>query len=508
MAARGWSTLIVSGLSRRSAACRRAWEPARPLGRARDGAHGDHARQTAATVVVVSLRLPLTARLSLRRPASSAGASGWSARSATCSGLEPPTACRTRGPGSTTTAGPYASRLGRRHPTRCRTVPYLRFSRRKAKACTGYRSAPCMPASSSPDISASPPMAKPWSGSEERLGYVHKGIEALMAGARPRPARRQLAGRTSGDSTVAYAYAFSRAVGSGARRRSPCAGRAGCGADGRAGAAGQPSRRYRRDLQRRGLRADARPLRRAARTGAALAADAAFGHRLMTRQHRARRRCRRSRPGGRKRSGLRSGDGIRQSFRHLVELYDNTASLQDRTVGTGSAQAHARPAIWLPAAMSAAPRPRSSTRAAMLAPIRPMTSSSSTYPFLQRGRRQCARLDPHPRGRAEPVPDRARSWTGCRKVRRARAKFPKRRRGEGMAIVEGFRGDVLSGFGSTQRPDRTLPSARSVLVSVAAAGGRDREQHRRRLSRSATSRSTAPIRPRSFKEGRDAQAPV
>ena len=46
---------------------------------------------------------------------------------------------------------------------------------------------------------------------EQRLGYVHKGIESLMAGASLEKAAR-LAGRTSGDSTVAYALAFARAV--------------------------------------------------------------------------------------------------------------------------------------------------------------------------------------------------------------------------------------------------------------------------------------------------------
>src|SRR5205809_5860098 len=46
---------------------------------------------------------------------------------------------------------------------------------------------------------------------EQRLGYVHKGIEALMAGATVDTAAR-LAGRTSGDSTVAYALAFAHAV--------------------------------------------------------------------------------------------------------------------------------------------------------------------------------------------------------------------------------------------------------------------------------------------------------
>jgi Ni,Fe-hydrogenase III large subunit len=46
---------------------------------------------------------------------------------------------------------------------------------------------------------------------EERLGYVHKGTEQLMAGA-PLDRGARLAGRVSGDSTVAYALAFARAV--------------------------------------------------------------------------------------------------------------------------------------------------------------------------------------------------------------------------------------------------------------------------------------------------------
>lgn len=46
---------------------------------------------------------------------------------------------------------------------------------------------------------------------EERLGYVHKGIEALLVGAEPARAAR-LVGRVSGDSTVAYQLAFARAV--------------------------------------------------------------------------------------------------------------------------------------------------------------------------------------------------------------------------------------------------------------------------------------------------------
>src|SRR5262249_18296176 len=46
---------------------------------------------------------------------------------------------------------------------------------------------------------------------EQRLGYVHKGIEGLMAGS-ALDAAAKLAARTSGDSTVAYGFAFARAV--------------------------------------------------------------------------------------------------------------------------------------------------------------------------------------------------------------------------------------------------------------------------------------------------------
>ena len=46
---------------------------------------------------------------------------------------------------------------------------------------------------------------------EERLGYVHKGIDSLMTGA-PIAHAAKLAARTSGDSTVAYSIAFAHAV--------------------------------------------------------------------------------------------------------------------------------------------------------------------------------------------------------------------------------------------------------------------------------------------------------
>ena len=62
---------------------------------------------------------------------------------------------------------------------------------------------------------------------EERLGYVHKGIEGLMAGASLERAA-QLAGRISGDSTVAYAYAFSQAAEAALDLAVPDRARSGC----------------------------------------------------------------------------------------------------------------------------------------------------------------------------------------------------------------------------------------------------------------------------------------
>src|SRR5690606_2577914 len=46
---------------------------------------------------------------------------------------------------------------------------------------------------------------------EQRLGYVHRGMERLLMGADLSRGAR-LIGRTSGDSTVAYAWAFARAA--------------------------------------------------------------------------------------------------------------------------------------------------------------------------------------------------------------------------------------------------------------------------------------------------------
>ena len=63
---------------------------------------------------------------------------------------------------------------------------------------------------------------------EQRLGYTHKGIEGLMRGASVERGA-ELAGRVSGDSTVAYAYAFSRAAEAALQLAVPDRERSGCG---------------------------------------------------------------------------------------------------------------------------------------------------------------------------------------------------------------------------------------------------------------------------------------
>jgi Ni,Fe-hydrogenase III large subunit/Ni,Fe-hydrogenase III component G len=170
---------------------------------------------------------------------------------------------------------------------------------------------------------------------EQRLGYVHKGIESLMAGASIEKASR-LAGRTSGDSTVAYALAFANAVEAAAEVQVP--------------ARAVFLRALMAELERLAnhfgdigaICNDASFVLMHAQTGilrerCLRAAEVCFGHRLM---------MDRIVPGGLARDIAPDGQaqlraliaGIRKVFPQLVELYDNTASLQDRTVSTGFVQ--------------------------------------------------------------------------------------------------------------------------------------------------------------------------
>ncbi len=167
---------------------------------------------------------------------------------------------------------------------------------------------------------------------EERLGYTHKGVEALLAGAPVADAAR-IAGRVSGDSTVAYALAFARAT------------------EAAAGIAVPP-----RAIWLRALAAELERVANHLGDVGAICNDAAFAlmlaHCAVLREQvlRASLTCFGHRlmmdavvPGGMA-SDLPAyapallldlvGE-LERRFRVLVRVYDGTISLQDRTVGTG-----------------------------------------------------------------------------------------------------------------------------------------------------------------------------
>ena len=167
---------------------------------------------------------------------------------------------------------------------------------------------------------------------EQRLGFAHKGTESLLAGA-DLARGAKLAGRVSGDSTVAYAWAFALACESAADLRPPP-----------------------RALYLRALMAELERLANHLGDVGAICNDAAFamlniqfgilrervlriadlcfGHRLM---------MDRVIPGGvavdLSEGGAVAIEALRAEIAarlpFLTDLYDRTASLQDRTVGTG-----------------------------------------------------------------------------------------------------------------------------------------------------------------------------
>jgi Ni,Fe-hydrogenase III large subunit len=167
---------------------------------------------------------------------------------------------------------------------------------------------------------------------EQRLGYVHKGIDHLLHGATLQQASR-FACRTSGDSAVAYAYAFARAVETALGIEPP------------------PRAQW-----LRGVMAELERIANHLGDFGAICNDASFSimlaHCGMLRErvlrcaagcfgHRLMMDC--IVPGGVAVDLPANGDvairrlidEIRARFPALVELYDKTASLQDRTVGTG-----------------------------------------------------------------------------------------------------------------------------------------------------------------------------
>jgi Ni,Fe-hydrogenase III large subunit len=271
---------------------------------------------------------------------------------------------------------------------------------------------------------------------EQRLGYVHKGIEGLMAGAELKRATA-LAGRVSGDSAVAYAYAFARAAEAALRIEAP--------------ERAQWLRALMAELERLAnhfgdigavCNDAAYPLLHVhtgvLRERVLRAADACFGHRLM-----------RDRivPGGvaadladdavpRLRTLV---EDLRARFAEIVELYDNTTSLQDRTVATGAV----RPALVRQYAAGgfvgrASGRGFDARRAFGYAPYGAL---GFDVPVLREG------------------DVNARVWIRIREVEQSlslvsqillrmpggpiAANVPQAA-GEGVALIEGFRGDVLA----------------------------------------------------------------
>jgi Ni,Fe-hydrogenase III large subunit len=272
---------------------------------------------------------------------------------------------------------------------------------------------------------------------EERLGYTHKGIEGLMTGASLEQAA-QLAGRVSGDSTVAYAYAFSRAAEAALGLVVPD-----------------------RAVWLRALFAELERLANhlgdigaicndasfslmhahcsVLRESVLRASNAAFGHRLMRDM---------IVPGGVTRDLDEVGKGailttiydISLRFPALVELYDNTASLQDRTVDAGLLKADLVKQYAVGGYIGRASGRTFDARRALAYP--PYDSLNFEIPVLNEG------------------DVNARIWIRIREVEQSLSlidqilnRTPKgplgthaghiREPREGVAIVEGFRGDVM-----------------------------------------------------------------
>jgi Ni,Fe-hydrogenase III large subunit len=272
---------------------------------------------------------------------------------------------------------------------------------------------------------------------EQRLGYAHKGVEGLMLGAGLDRAVR-LAGRVSGDSTVAYAYAFSKATEAALDLVVPD-----------------------RAVFLRALLAELERLANHLGDIGAICNDAsftlihahcsvlrervlrasadAFGHRLLRDL---------IVPGGVTRDLSDEGkkiiratlENIRLRFPPLVELYDNTASLQDRTVGTGVLKPALAKQYAAGGYIGRASGRSFDARRALAYP--PYDGLRFEIPVLHEGdvnARVWIRIREVEQSLCliEQILDRLPEGPlGTQAGHRTEAR-------EGMAIVEGFRGDVL-----------------------------------------------------------------
>ena len=289
---------------------------------------------------------------------------------------------------------------------------------------------------------------------EERLGYVHKGIEGLLRGAAITRGA-QLAGRTSGDSTVAYSLAFASAV------------EDACGI-------APPARAV-------WLRALTGELERLAnhlgdigavcndasfslmhahcgmlRERVLRAADACFGHRLM-RDIIIPGGVARDLPEDRLKHVRDLIHDIERTFPELVELYDNTASLQDRTVGTGVLRSELAKQYGCGGFVGrASGREFDARRSFRYAPYDELQFKIPTRREGDVNARVWIRIDEVYQSLSllKQIIDKLPGTD-------IRAELPTRLNGaqEGLAVVEGFRGDVLVWV----RLDQTLTIERCHL---------------------------------------------
>ena len=167
---------------------------------------------------------------------------------------------------------------------------------------------------------------------EERLGYVHKGVEMLMR-RKPLAQAAKVAARISGDSTVASSFAFARAIESACNAQAPP-----------------------RAQILRGIMAEMERLANHFGDIGSICNDASFSimqahcHVLRERVLRASEQCFGHRlmmdrivPGGLTVDLPQAGvdelhrlfGEIDREFPHLVDVYDTASSMQDRTVRTG-----------------------------------------------------------------------------------------------------------------------------------------------------------------------------
>jgi Ni,Fe-hydrogenase III large subunit len=272
---------------------------------------------------------------------------------------------------------------------------------------------------------------------EERLGYVHKGVDGLLAGADLERAGRILA-RISGDSTVAYSFAFARAVEAALEVAVPP-----------------------RAAVLRGVMAELERIANHLGDIGAICNDAAFtlnhahcgilrervlaacgrafGHRLM---------MDRVVPGGiaadltieHARAILDTLDEIMPWFADVVRVYDGTPSLQDRTCGTGILQP-ALAARWAAGGFVGRASGRAFDARRDLA-YPPYDDAIPDVPVYQAGdvdARVWVRIR-----EVEASVRLLRRWLAALPEGPIRTALPASGAGqEGIAIVEGFRGDVL-----------------------------------------------------------------